>query len=228
MTVTFEDNFKHKGLRNALIKELKIKGITSPTVLEAINKVPRHLFLESAFLNHAYEDKAFPIGDGQTISQPYTVALQTSLLDVKKGDKVLEIGTGSGYQSCVLLELDVELHSIETVKPLLDRTLKLLDTLNRSESLRLSKKYVANFYYGDGTLGLPHIAPFDKIIVTAGAPVIPESLVSQLKVGGILVIPVGDSKSQEMLKITKISNKEIKKEILGKCAFVPLIGKEGW
>ena len=218
MNWSYEDSFKHKGLRKRLIIELQQKGIHSKVVLEAINKVPRHFFLDAIFLEHAYEDKAFPIGNGQTISQPYTVAFQSQLLELKPGDKVLEIGTGSGYQCCVLIELGAEVYTIETVAPLHEKAKFYLQNLG----------YKAHFYLGDGTLGLPNIAPFDKIIVTAGAPVVPESLVNQLKVGGILVIPVGDQKLQKMLRIIKTSATEFKQEILGDFAFVPLKGKEGW
>lgn len=218
MNWRIDDTHKHKGLRKGLIKVLIEKGITDNLVLEAINRVPRHLFLDHAFLEHAYEDKAFPIGDGQTISQPYTVAFQTSLLELKKGDKVLEIGTGSGYQCCVLIEMGANVYTIERVKNLHEKAVFYMSQLG----------YKANFYCGDGTLGLPTIAPFDKIIVTAGAPVVPETLVQQLSIGGILVIPVGDAKSQKMLRIRRINSTQFTKEELGDFAFVPLKGEKGW
>jgi len=213
-----EDSYKHKGQRNQLSLKLKEKGISNGAVLQAIAKVPRHFFFERAFEDHAYQDKAFPIGEGQTISQPYTVAFQTQLLEVKKGDKVLEIGTGSGYQACVLIELGVQLYSIEYNKILFSRTSQLLPQMG----------YKANFFCGDGTLGLPGYAPFDKILVTAGAPFIPQKLLTQINVGGLLVIPVGDEKTQKMIRIRKLSDNEFEKEEFGNFRFVPLTGKEGW
>jgi len=213
-----EDNFRHKGMRKQLVKKLSEKGISDPNVLKALEKVPRHIFLDSAFVEHAYEDKAFPIGDGQTISQPYTVAMQSMLLQVKKGDKVLEIGTGSGYQSCVLLELGAKLYSIEYIKNLHEKAKKTLTGMG----------YNAHFFCGDGTLGLASYAPYDKIIVTAGAPYVPEKLIEQLNPGGILVIPVGDGKSQSMLRIIKQKDGSIIQEQHGDFRFVPLTGKDGW
>jgi len=187
-------------------------------VLNAIGKVPRHYFFDNAFVEHAYQDKAFPIGEGQTISQPYTVAFQSEKLAIKSGDKVLEIGTGSGYQACILLELGAELHTIEYQKALYDRTKEFLPKIG----------YKPNFYYGDGSKGIATKAPFDKIIVTAGAPTIPNSLIKQLNVGGILIIPVGDNERQKMYKITKLTETKIKKEAFDFFSFVPLLGKEGW
>ncbi len=213
-----EDTYLHKGKRRALVAALRTKGIQSERVLDAINNLPRHFFFDSALISHAYEDKAFPIGEGQTISQPYTVAFQTELLDVKQGDKILEIGTGSGYQGTILHLLGAEVYTIEYQKKLFEGTQQFLKRLGIDLHL----------FYGDGTAGLPQHAPYDKIIVTAGAPVIPEALIQQLKVGGILVIPVGDRKRQAMLKITKKSAKEVIREEFDGFAFVPLLGKEGW
>jgi protein-L-isoaspartate(D-aspartate) O-methyltransferase len=213
-----EDSYKTQGLRRQLIKKLKDKGITNEEVLKAMEKVPRHFFFEKAFLEHAYEDKAFPIGEGQTISQPYTVAFQTSLLGVKKGDKVLEIGTGSGYQSCILLELGAKLYTIEYIKPLYEK----------AKAFFQSQKYKVNTFCGDGTLGLPQFAPYNKILVTAGAPHVPEKLIEQLAPGGVLVIPVGDEDTQHMIKITKTEDNRIIKEQHGIFRFVPLTGKDGW
>ncbi|WP_026951595.1 protein-L-isoaspartate(D-aspartate) O-methyltransferase [Algoriphagus mannitolivorans] len=213
-----EDTYLHKGKRRALVQEIKSKGIKSERVLEAINTLPRHFFFDSALISHAYEDKAFPIGEGQTISQPYTVAFQTELLDIKPGDKVLEIGTGSGYQACILHLLGAEVYTIEYQKKLFEKTQKFLARLGIQ----------MNLFYGDGTGGLPQQAPFDKIIVTAGAPIVPEALIQQLKIGGILVIPVGDRRRQAMVKITKKSKSEIHREEFEGFAFVPLLGKDGW
>ena len=213
-----EDTYLHKGKRRALVQEIKAKGIKSERVLEAINTLPRHFFFDSALISHAYEDKAFPIGEGQTISQPYTVAFQTELLNIKPGDKVLEIGTGSGYQASILHLLGAEVYTIEYQKKLFEKTQKFLSRLGIEMHL----------FYGDGTGGLPQHAPFDKIIVTAGAPVVPEALIQQLKIGGILVIPVGDRRRQAMVKITKKSAKDIQREEFEGFAFVPLLGKDGW
>ena len=194
-----EDTYLHKGKRRALVAELRKKGIQSERVLEAINALPRHFFFDTALISHAYEDKAFPIGEGQTISQPYTVAFQTELLDVKPGDKILEIGTGSGYQGSILHLLGAQVYTIEYQKKLFEHTSRFLQRLGIQLHL----------FYGDGTGGLPAHAPYDKIIVTAGAPVVPDALIQQLKVGGILVIPVGDRQRQTMVKITKKTSKEI-------------------
>lgn len=213
-----EDTYLHKGKRRALVAELRTKGIKSERVLDAINNLPRHFFFDTALISHAYEDKAFPIGEGQTISQPYTVAFQTELLDVKPGDKILEIGTGSGYQGSILHILGAEVYTIEYQKKLFEGTQRFLKRLGIEMHL----------FYGDGTGGLPQFAPYDKIIVTAGAPVVPEALIHQLKIGGILVIPVGDRKRQAMVKITKKNAKDIIKEEFDGFAFVPLLGKEGW
>jgi protein-L-isoaspartate(D-aspartate) O-methyltransferase len=208
-----EDTYLHKGKRKALVAELRKKGIQNEAVLEAINTLPRHFFFDTALISHAYEDKAFPIGEGQTISQPYTVAFQSSLLEVAPGDKILEIGTGSGYQACILHLLGAKVISIEYQKKLFEHTNRFLQRLGIQLQL---------FY------GVPAHAPYDKIIVTAGAPVVPEALIQQLKIGGILVIPVGDRSKQAMVKITKKSAKEIQREEFEGFAFVPLLGKEGW
>ncbi|MBN8652805.1 MAG: protein-L-isoaspartate(D-aspartate) O-methyltransferase [Cytophagales bacterium] len=212
-----EDNYKQRGLRNKLVKKLREKGISNDAVLAAIGKVPRHAFFDDALLNHAYEDKAFPIGEGQTISQPYTVAFQTEKLNIKPGDKVLEIGTGSGYQAAVLLELGAKVYTIEYQRKLYDRTRAFLPELG----------YKPFFFFGDGSKGIPAKAPYNKIIVTAGAPVVPTALTDQLNEGGILIIPVGDRESQKMLRITKVNGK-LKKEEYDNFAFVPLLGEQGW
>ena len=207
------DTFKHKGLRKKLVEGIRKKGISDEGVLNAIESIPRHLFMNSSFLAFAYEDKPFPIGAGQTISQPYTVAFQTQLLQVKKTDKILEVGTGSGYQSCVLAEMGAKVFSIERQKILFDKTKKFLPSIGY-KNIKL--------FFGDGYKGLPAFAPFDKIIVTAGAPYIPEDLKEQLKIGGILVIPVGE-KIQTMITVTKISSTEYKQEEHGSFVFVPLL-----
>ena len=213
-----EDTYKHKGLRKLLVKQLVEKGIKDDSVLKAIEKVPRHFFFDSALEAHAYQDKAFPIDEGQTISQPYTVAFQTELLKIKRGDKVLEVGTGSGYQACVLAELGVKLYTIEYIRKLYEKSTLMIRSMGHK----------VDTFCGDGSLGIPKYAPYDKIIVTAGAPVVPDELIKQLATGGILVIPVGDTDAQKMLQITKLENgKTIEKEF-GYFKFVPLRGKEGW
>jgi protein-L-isoaspartate(D-aspartate) O-methyltransferase len=212
-----EDNYKLRGLRNKLVKKLREKGITNEAVLTAIGKVPRHVFFENALIDHAYQDKAFPIGEGQTISQPYTVAFQSEKLEIKPGDKVLEIGTGSGYQACILLELGAKVYTIEYNRKLYENVKDFLPRLG----------YRPYFFHGDGSKGLPSKAPFNKIIVTAGAPVVPTALTDQLSEGGILVIPVGDREKQSMLQIRKLDGKLVKKEFAN-FAFVPLLGEQGW
>lgn len=207
-----EDNYKHKGIRKQLVALLQTKGIKSTQVLQAIETVPRHLFLDSSFLEFAYQDKAFPIGAGQTISQPYTVAFQTELLDIKKGEKILEVGTGSGYQTAVLCIMGAKVFTIERQKTLYDKTKLFLPSLG----------YTAKFFYGDGYKGIPPFAPYDKILVTAGAPVIPEALLAQLKDGGKLVIPVGDGKGQEMFSLVKSKN-TFEQTNHGNFKFVPLL-----
>jgi protein-L-isoaspartate(D-aspartate) O-methyltransferase len=212
-----EDNYKQRGLRNKLVKILEKKGILDPTVLQAIGKVPRHFFFENALLEHAYQDKAFPIGEGQTISQPYTVAFQSEKLEIRPGDKVLEIGTGSGYQACILLAMGARVYTIEYNRKLYDHTKEFLPQMG----------YKPYFFYGDGSKGLPAKAPFNKIIVTAGAPVVPAALTDQLAEGGILIIPVGDREKQTMLRIRKKGGKLLKEEF-SNFAFVPLLGEQGW
>lgn len=211
--MTQNDTLRHQGMRKRLVEGLRIKGIKCENVLEAVNKVPRHLFMESTFINFAYKDQAFPIGAGQTISQPYTVAYQTQLLEINKNDKVLEVGTGSGYQAAVLLELGAKVFTIERQKELYNRVQKFLPEIG----------YVPAFFFGDGYKGLPNFAPFDKIIVTAGAPNIPEELKNQLKIGGIMVIPVGNSKRQEMFVFRRESEDEFRTEKHGTFVFVPLL-----
>ena len=213
-----EDSYKAKGLRRQLVKEIEGKGIKSATVLSAIGKMPRHVFFDSIFLEHAYEDKAFPIGEKQTISQPYTVAFQTELLNVSKGDKILEIGTGSGYQAAILLELGAEVFTIEYNQKLFQKTINFLPKLG----------YNPHFFQGDGSLGLPKHAPYDSIVVTAGAPNVPDTLIKQLKIGGVLVIPVGDQKQQKMIAIKKLSQNKASKKEFSHFSFVPLLGKDGW
>ena len=207
------DSFKHQGLRKQLVEIVREKGITDNNVLAAIGKVPRHFFFDSSFLKYAYEDKAFPIGAGQTISQPYTVAFQSQLLMLSKGQKVLEVGTGSGYQACVLAEMGAKVFSIERQKSLYDKAVIFLPSIG----------YRIKLFYGDGYKGLPAYAPFDKIIVTAGAPYIPDALMDQLKPGGILVIPVGGDDVQEMVTITRTTENEFRKREHGKFRFVPLL-----
>ncbi|MBL4593889.1 MAG: protein-L-isoaspartate(D-aspartate) O-methyltransferase [Flavobacteriales bacterium] len=212
------DTYRHKGLRKKLAEIVAKKGIKDTNVLAAIETIPRHLFIpDNALHKYAYEDKPFPIGAGQTISQPYTVAFQTELLDLKPRDKVLEIGTGSGYQTAVLLEMGAKVFSIERQKALFDRTKELLPKLS----------YNTKLFYGDGYVGLPTFAPFDKVIVTAGAPYIPEDLLKQLKIGGILVIPVDEGDSQRMKKIIKLAENKFETEDLGLFRFVPLLKEKG-
>lgn len=218
MTVDHRANRKHAKRRNQLVKKLQEKGITNRELLKAIGEVPRHLFVDTALENRAYEDTALPIGNGQTISQPYTVAIQTELLDVKKGDKILEIGTGSGYQAAILCHMGADLYSVERHEKLYLNAKTILQKLNYRPRLKS----------GDGTLGWSAYAPYDGIVVTAGAPVVPEELVQQLSIGGRLVVPVGDQTSQTMVKITRTSEDDFKEEHLSNFKFVPLIGKKGW
>ncbi len=213
----FEDNYKQRGLRNKLVKILQKKGISEPGILAAIGKVPRHMFFDNALLEHAYQDKAFPIGEGQTISQPYTVAFQTERLQIQPGDRVLEIGTGSGYQACILIELGAKVYTIEYNRKLFEFTKAFLPKIG----------YNPYFFFGDGSKGLPSKAPFNKIIVTAGAPVVPSALTDQLADNGILVIPVGDREKQKMVRISKKGEKLIQEEY-DNFAFVPLLGEQGW
>ena len=208
-----KDTFTHQGMRKKLVETIRNKGITDPKVLDAIGKVPRHLFMDSSFVGHAYADKAFPIAAGQTISQPYTVARQTELLEVKKGDKILEIGTGSGYQGAVLLEMGAVLYTVERQNELFKKTQLFLKKLGYKP-----KRMV----FGDGYLGLEEAAPFDGIVVTAGAPFVPNPLLAQLKIGGKLVIPVGDD-VQMMTVFTRKSDTEFEKKEHGEFRFVPLL-----
>ena len=212
------DSYKHKGMRKSLVRMVQEKGIRAPKVLKALEQVPRHFFFEKAFVEQAYQDKAFPIGEGQTISQPYTVAYQTELLDVKPSDKVLEIGTGSGYQCSILLQLTPSVYTIEYNKPLYlkaQRQFQLMDLHPQA-------------FLGDGSEGLPEHAPFNKILVTAGAPIIPKTLLKQLTLGGMLVIPVGDTAIQKMLRVTRVGEEEFTKEEFDNFKFVPLLGNQGW
>lgn len=208
-----EDNLKHRGLRKKLVDTIATKGIKDPDVLDAIGRVPRHLFMESYLDTRAYEDRAQPIGSGQTISQPYTVAFQTELLEIKKGDKVLEVGTGSGYQAAVLCEMGAKVYTIERYKELTNRVKELLPKLG----------YHPHFFYGDGFEGKPTYGPFDKVLITAAAPYIPEKLLEQLKVGGIFVAPVGKGTSQIMTKIRKTGENDYEKEEHGYFVFVPML-----
>ncbi len=208
-----EDNYRHKGMRRRLIEELESKGISDQRVLRAMMNVPRHVYMDNAFLHFAYEDTAFPIGAGQTISQPYTVAFQTQLLEVEERQKVLEIGTGSGYQTAVLCEMGAKVFTIERQKELFDKSTILLKKL----------KYNARVVYGDGYKGLPAFAPFDRVLVTCGAPFIPEALIEQLKPGGILVIPVGEGVKQLMKKVVKRPDGTLKVEEHGVFRFVPMV-----
>ncbi|MDR2275735.1 MAG: protein-L-isoaspartate(D-aspartate) O-methyltransferase [Sphingobacterium sp.] len=218
MAYKFVDNYRERGARKKLVEHLKGRGIEDQKVLEAIGKVPRHFFFDETFWNQAYRDIAFPIGDGQTISQPYTVAYQSELLHVKKGDKVLEIGTGSGYQTCILLELGAEVYTIERQESLYQRTIQVLPYMG----------YKAKFFLGDGSKGIAEHAPYDKIIVTAGAPFVPEIMLKQLKVGGIFVIPVGDEKSQKMVTIIRVGENDFDRIELDTFRFVPLVGDQAW
>jgi len=211
----FEDTYRHKGLRKKLVETVKSKGITDEKVLDAIERIPRHFFLDSAFDEVAYEDKAFPIAEGQTISQPYTVAYQTQLLEVKPFDKVLEIGTGSAYQASVLAELSAQVYTIERQKKLFDANKKFA----------YIKKYPnIKFFYGDGYEGLPTFAPFDKVLITAAAPEIPQKLVAQMKTGGMMVIPVGSGGVQIMKRLIKQADGTLKEEVYDRFSFVPMLG----
>jgi protein-L-isoaspartate(D-aspartate) O-methyltransferase len=209
-----EDSYQHKGLRKKLVDEIRRKGIIDERVLSAINKVPRHLFMDSSFIKFAYRDQAFPIKAGQTISQPYTVAFQTQLLDVRPMLKVLEVGTGSGYQAAVLAEMGAKVYTIERQKELYLSSQSLLNSLN----------YRLHFFYGDGHQGLPTYGPFDRILVTAAAPKVPEKLLEQLKPGGRLVLPLGGSSTQVMTLIEKKDEQEYITSEHGLFVFVPMLG----
>ncbi|MBC7872369.1 MAG: protein-L-isoaspartate(D-aspartate) O-methyltransferase [Ferruginibacter sp.] len=210
-----DDTYRHKGLRKKLVQGIHAKGITDDRVLDAILEVPRHYFLDSAFDEKAYEDRAFPIGEGQTISQPYTVAYQSQLLEVKPFNKVLEIGTGSAYQAVVLAEMGAQVYTIERQKKLFESN-KTFPFLKRYSTIK--------FFYGDGYEGLPTFAPFDKVIITAAAPEIPQKLVDQLRPGGMMVIPLGTGDMQQMMRITKLENGALKEEVFDHFSFVPMLG----
>jgi len=213
-----EDTFRHKGLRRKLVETVRSKGITDENVLNALNSVPRHLFMDSSFINFSYQDQAFPIGAGQTISQPYTVAFQTQLLEVKPNDRILEIGTGSGYQTAILIELGARVYTIERQRELFLKSQELLGKLG----------YKPHFFFGDGMEGKPAYGPYDKVLITAAADEVPEKLLQQVRPGGIIVVPVGGRFSQSMMKIVKISETEFKKTSHGAFVFVPLLrGTEG-
>lgn len=207
------DSYRHKGLRKQLVQLIRSKGIKDEAVLSAIEEIPRHWFMDSSFLEFAYQDKAFPIGSGQTISQPYTVAFQTELLQIKKNEKVLEVGTGSGYQASVLVKMGAKVFSIERQKNLFQKTKVFLPSIG----------YRPKLFFGDGYAGLPAFAPFDKIIITCGAPYIPEALIAQLKPGGIMVVPVGDD-IQTMTTLIKTSETEYIVKEHGSFRFVPMLG----
>jgi len=208
-----EESFEAKGKRKRLIDELRSKGISDKAVLEAMNKVPRHFFMDDAFLNHAYQDKAFPIAAGQTISQPYTVAMQTMLLDVKKRDKVLEIGTGSGYQAAVLAEMGVKVYTIERQRELYKKAQKLLASMG----------YRIHFFLGDGYEGQPQYGPYDGIIITAATAEVPDTLLKQLKIGGRLVVPKGGSDTQVMTLYVRNGENDYNITTHGYYVFVPML-----
>ena len=210
----FEDTYRHKGLRRKLVESIRDKGITDENVLKALDDLPRHYFMDSAFDEKAYEDKAFPIGEGQTISQPYTVAYQTQLLQVRPFEKVLEIGTGSAYQAAVLAAMGALVFTVERQKKLFDQNRQFI----------FLKKYPnIKFFYGDGYEGLPTYAPFDKILITAAAPAIPPKLLAQLKSGGMMVVPVGEGEIQRMMRITKLPSGAIREEVFDNFSFVPML-----
>ena len=219
MNTHLEDNYRHKGLRKQLVDLLRSKGITDEAVLTAINEVPRHVFLDSSFVELAYQDQAFPIGSGQTISQPHTVAFQTQLLQVEKGMKVLEIGTGSGYQACVLAAMGAKVFSIERQRNLYFKTKEIMEQL----------PFRVKTFLGDGFEGLPTYAPFDRVIITAGAPDIPEALITQMKAGAIMVIPMDNPNGdrQTMMRIKKLEGGTLKKEEFGDFKFVPMLKEIG-
>ncbi len=208
------DSYRHKGLRKKLVEEVRAKGIRNEEVLSALQAVPRHFFLDSSFVEIAYQDKPFPIGAGQTISQPYTVAFQTELLQVEKGYKVLEVGTGSGYQACVLAEMGARVFTIERHHSLYRKTKQLLNEM----------KYTIKLFFGDGYEGLPAFAPFDRILVTAAAPQVPRKLLDQLKIGGMMVIPLGKGDTQIMTRVVKHGDDELEKQEFGHFRFVPMLG----
>ncbi len=208
-----QDTFKHKGMRRQLIDELRTKGITEEKVLEAFDAIPRHFFLDQVFEKQAYSNMPFQIGAGQTISHPYTVAFQTQLLEIKKGDKVLEVGTGSAFQTCILCQLGAKVFSIERQRELF---LKANTTIKKFN-------FTPKLFFGDGYKGQENFAPYDKIIITCGAPFVPEDLLKQLKIGGIMVIPVGDLETQEMIRIKRIDETNFSQSKLGVFSFVPML-----
>lgn len=210
----FQDTYQHKGLRKQLVALLRTKGITNENVLKAINNIPRHFFLDSAFDKIAYEDRAFPIEEGQTISQPYTVAYQTQLLQVKPYEKILEIGTGSVYQASVLAEIGAKVFTIERQKKLFD--------LNKNFIFKTQYPNI-KFFYGDGFEGLPTFAPFDKCIITAAAPIVPPKLIQQLKTGGVMVVPIDVGPFQQMLRLTKLADGSYAEERFDNFSFVPML-----
>lgn len=212
------NNRKFLQRRKKLVEQIRKKGIRDQRVLQAIEAIPRHKFVDSALENRAYEDGALPIGCGQTISQPYTVAAQTQLLEVEEGDKILEIGTGSGYQAAILCQLGAELYSVERHEPLYLKAKSILKELG----------FRAHLKCGDGTLGWSAYAPYEGIVVTAGAPVVPEDLIKQLSVGGHLIVPVGDQNVQTMTRITRVDDDSFEEEQFKQFKFVPLIGEKGW
>ncbi|HWK99090.1 MAG TPA: protein-L-isoaspartate(D-aspartate) O-methyltransferase [Parapedobacter sp.] len=218
MAYKFIDNYRERGARKQLVELLRRRGIEDKRVLTAIGKVPRHYFFDETFWTQAYRDIAFPIGDGQTISQPYTVAYQTELLHIERGDRVLEIGTGSGYQTCILLELGAEVYTIERQQNLYNRTIQVLPYMG----------YKPHFFLGDGSKGIPKHAPYDKILVTAGAPFVPDVMLKQLRIGGLLVIPVGGEKEQKMMTILRVGEQEFERIELDTFRFVPLVGDSAW
>jgi protein-L-isoaspartate(D-aspartate) O-methyltransferase len=210
-----EDTYRYKGLRKKLVDIIKAKGITEEKVLDAIGNIPRHFFLDSAFDEAAYEDRAFPIGEEQTISQPYTVAYQSQLLELKPFMKVLEVGTGSAYQAVVLAELGAQVYTIERQKKLFEQ----------NKQFAFLKKYPSiKFFYGDGYEGLPTFGPFDRVIITAAAPEVPPKLIEQLRTGGMMVIPVGSGDIQQMKRITKLEGGVLKEEVFADFSFVPMLG----
>ncbi len=211
-----KDSYRHKGLRKKLVEEVHLKGISDEAVLSALQAVPRHFFMDSSFVEIAYQDKPFPIGSGQTISQPYTVAFQTELLKVGKNMKVLEIGTGSGYQACILEKMGARVYSIERHHALFIKTKRLLEQMN----------YRVKLFYGDGFKGLPAFAPFDRILITAAAPHVPDALLEQLKTGGMLVLPIGSGDTQVMTRITKHDENQLEEEQFGYFRFVPMLSNK--
>ncbi len=228
-TKTYKDTYKHKGLRIQLVSQLKNRGIIDEKVLNAISFIPRHWFLDNAFTEHAYQDKAFDIGQEQTISQPYMVALQTQLLKAKPTQKILEIGTGSAYQAAVLAYMGAEVYSVE-IDPVLHESaknmLKVLDD-KLHQGVSFFQKNI-KLFLADGTQGLPDFAPFDGILVTAGAPEMPEPYLMQVLKGGSIIIPIGTAKKQKINRFTRVDTNEFVREQLEDCSFVPLLGENGW